>query len=937
MKRFCCIFLIIISLLVIRSIACAEEIDISYLILDDLEVVKQNVDKAIAVYHTDISYKESDTVLDMVKDAAEKYLRGNGAASVSWPWIGWDYKYKRNWDWFSVNTHLDYKDNNDKNHRVDVYGEVFLSGKPELICLKLGDEMVLDQRTSLPSDLWQNVTEHFIDLKTGTDLTVLSEADLRAFKKSIEEEIKQNHKPTSAETDKTYNCVKNFIETYCAEKGCGPVSWPWFDFSYTREWNLYTEKTRVTYDDSMEVNHRNEGVYAEVHFADGEPELIFLTLDNVVLVDQREQCKADDYVHLINSRKYSEALDHMDAQEYDKAAAILESLGDFAHSLDRLAQCENEITEIKYQQAVACYLKLYYNEALPLFEQLGEYKDSAELADKCRRGILKREYSHAEQEFAAGHYETARELFLSLGDFEDSAQKADDCTYRLNKAQYEEGKKAFEAGLFEQAMGIFAELGIFEDSQEQYAICEEAKNEGIYQEALALMNDSEYSEAIRIFSTIADFKDSQDQIARCQETINRNAYDTAVSLMTRGHFSEAKDIFLSLDAFDDSPEMVVKCTEAIDSIDRVISFPEETINLYVNKTYQLTPSVVSAADGSPVDPAVTYMVQDKAIVTATKSGQLTANKAGTTTILCTAADNPNIIDEVTVNVILPVRSVSIDPLKITLPFVDGAQTQETVSLAAVVLPENAFDRSVTWSSSKEEVVTVDENGQICPVSIGKAIITAVANDKTGGEKKATCSITVEKAVTGVQLDKTSGTVYIGKTEKLTATVLPADAANKKLTWTSSDPKVATVTNGTVKGIASGTATITATSVNGVVATYTATVKQGPATFSVTMSARCIAKNHVGSRWTKEFYLEDERFSGSKSFKAEVDQVVTMECWITENDDNPDCDGFTLELTMTEDVFKHGYSEVFTVYVTENGGRYSGYDAEWEVKVNVRKQ
>ena len=75
------------------SIACAAEIDISYLILDDLEVVKQNVDKAIAVYHTDISYKESDTVLDMVKDAAEKVMAYDFIRNC-YPWMSFAQYYE---------------------------------------------------------------------------------------------------------------------------------------------------------------------------------------------------------------------------------------------------------------------------------------------------------------------------------------------------------------------------------------------------------------------------------------------------------------------------------------------------------------------------------------------------------------------------------------------------------------------------------------------------------------------------------------------------------------------------------------------------------------------------------------------------------------------------------------------------------------------------
>jgi len=91
-------------------------------------------------------------------------------------------------------------------------------------------------------------------------------------------------------------------------------------------------------------------------------------------------------------------------------------------------------------------------------------------------------------------------------------------------------------------------------------------------------------------------------------------------------------------------------------------------------------------------------------------------------------------------------------------------------------------------------------------------------------------------VTGVTVNPTSLDLIVGKTGTLTATVAPSNATNKKLTWTSSNTSVATVSNGTVTAKAAGTATIMATSNNGKVATATVTVSNDsvPVT-SVTIS------------------------------------------------------------------------------------------------------
>ena len=71
------------------------------------------------------------------------------------------------------------------------------------------------------------------------------------------------------------------------------------------------------------------------------------------------------------------------------------------------------------------------------------------------------------------------------------------------------------------------------------------------------------------------------------------------------------------------------------------------------------------------------------------------------------------------------------------------------------------------------------------------------------------------SVTGVTLNKTSTSIQVGGTETLMATVSPKDAANKKVSWKSDKPEIASVdTDGKVTGVAAGEATITVTTVDG---------------------------------------------------------------------------------------------------------------------------
>ena len=133
---------------------------------------------------------------------------------------------------------------------------------------------------------------------------------------------------------------------------------------------------------------------------------------------------------------------------------------------------------------------------------------------------------------------------------------------------------------------------------------------------------------------------------------------------------------------------------------------------------------------------------------------------------------------------------------------------ETATLTATVTPDNATDKTVTWTSSDTSVATV-EDGVVTPVAAGTATITAKAGDQT-----AECEVTVNPEgtiipVTKVELNKTSLSLKEGGEETLTATVTPATATDKTVTWTSSDTDVATVENGKVTAVAEGTATITA--------------------------------------------------------------------------------------------------------------------------------
>lgn len=129
----------------------------------------------------------------------------------------------------------------------------------------------------------------------------------------------------------------------------------------------------------------------------------------------------------------------------------------------------------------------------------------------------------------------------------------------------------------------------------------------------------------------------------------------------------------------------------------------------------------------------------------------------------------------------------------------------TLMLKATVLPDNATDKSVEWSSDKESVATVDQNGTVKTIGNGVATITVTTKDQG---KTASCIITVAQLVTRITLSSTSLTLSEGQDQTLSATVYPDNAADKTLIWTSTNESVAQVNQtGKVTAKSNGAATI----------------------------------------------------------------------------------------------------------------------------------
>ena len=213
-------------------------------------------------------------------------------------------------------------------------------------------------------------------------------------------------------------------------------------------------------------------------------------------------------------------------------------------------------------------------------------------------------------------------------------------------------------------------------------------------------------------------------------------------------------------------------------------------------------------------PTYQWSSSNPSVLTVDQNGLVTAVGIGTATITVTAVGTNVSATTATINVsTIEAQSVTINEGGYwdTFELYEG----ETKQLTATIQPENTTDKTVTWSSNNTSVATVDQNGLVTAVSTGTATITVTTSN---GVSNGT-NIQV-KAIepTSITINENTGEIiplYVGDTYQLSATVLPENAGNKTVRWSSDDNNIARVSSsGLVKAMGEGYVNITARTNNG---------------------------------------------------------------------------------------------------------------------------
>ncbi len=265
----------------------------------------------------------------------------------------------------------------------------------------------------------------------------------------------------------------------------------------------------------------------------------------------------------------------------------------------------------------------------------------------------------------------------------------------------------------------------------------------------------------------------------------------------------------------------------------------------IGDTLQLAAVVLDQYENAMADAAVTWSSGDEAVATVDEDGLVTAVDNGMADITAQAGDAMG----------SAAITVAQAPASVTVAVESGTTTLAAIgqTLQLTVSVSDANDHpiaepAVTWTSSDEAVVTVDQDGLVTAVGNGMADVVATAGD-VSDMVSITVMETSEPVATTVMIDPASHTLEaIGETVQLAAVVLDQDEnvmADAAVTWSSGDEAVATVdADGLVTAVDNGMADIAAQS-GDAVGSAAITVAQVPAGISIDVDAEATTLTEVG--------------------------------------------------------------------------------------------
>ena len=207
----------------------------------------------------------------------------------------------------------------------------------------------------------------------------------------------------------------------------------------------------------------------------------------------------------------------------------------------------------------------------------------------------------------------------------------------------------------------------------------------------------------------------------------RGYYTYELTPHVQGNYSFHQKVYLS----QGNGGVTYEITYNITVVDVTAISMMKSLSMFVGEENTLIPSIMQVG----AETTLTWLSSNTSVAVVSEDGTIRAISIGTTTITCTAHNGVSAQCEVTVNPVM-VDGITLNETEAEL------LVGEKLQLEATIAPENATDKSVTWSSTNEAVAVVSENGLVTAVGSGTCQVKATVNDGSG--KTASCLVTVEK-------------------------------------------------------------------------------------------------------------------------------------------------------------------------------------------------
>jgi uncharacterized protein YjdB len=247
-----------------------------------------------------------------------------------------------------------------------------------------------------------------------------------------------------------------------------------------------------------------------------------------------------------------------------------------------------------------------------------------------------------------------------------------------------------------------------------------------------------------------------------------------------------------------------------------ITVSPATVTLPVQRSTQLPVSILPV---NATNTGVTWSSSNPSVCSVSDNGFVAALSYGNSVITARSNDG-GFTSSSQITVPAPVQTIPVSAITISPSSVNLAVNQR-YQINPVLAPLNATRKTVVWSSSIPTVATVSSSGLVTVLQSGTSVITARTVD---GGKAATLSISSTVAVSTVSITQTAINLPINQTYQVNAVVMPSNATNKQVTWSSSNITVANVSSsGLVTATHGGTAVIKASTIDGKLAVIVVSV------------------------------------------------------------------------------------------------------------------